>query len=99
MATVKRTTRKSNRRNNKAARDRRAALKVAAAIYNFTNSLKPMPAFGDIELAILTRSQRLRIADLAAETGWPPKTWVRRAVRNFLEDEAPVWFMKARRAA
>lgn len=42
------------------------------------------------QLELLTRSQRLRMADLSIETDIAVETWVRHAVERFLQDEAPV---------
>jgi len=44
----------------------------------------------------LTRNQRRRFADLAMSSGVPAERWIERALDNFLEDEAPLWFMKGR---
>jgi hypothetical protein len=53
----------------------------------------------DPYLEILTRSQRLQLADLEKATGIEMSRWVHRAIDVFLETEAPVWHKNAERAS
>jgi hypothetical protein len=52
-------------------------------LYSILRIMNPEP----LE-AMLTRSQRLRLGDLVAATGVGAETWVRKAMDNFLNDEA-----------
>ena len=104
MAIPKRTTTslshrlasRSKRINRTQARRRRQA---TAILDHFLNTIsKPIPT-ADPSLEVLSRSQRLRVADLAVITGIEPQVWIQRAVDSFLECEAPVYAGKARRAS
>jgi len=101
MAISKRTTSKICRRRRTKARNQRIRREVrnrtTLLLDTFMNSLsRPMP-ITDPSLEVLTRSQRLRMSDLVIATKVDAQTWIQRAVDVFLEDEAPVYAMKASR--
>lgn len=83
MANSKRSTRKSCRKVS----NRR----VAAFLADFQKVLS-RPEIVAVPVHIpLTRSQRLSLGDLSSTTGISVNVWVRRAIDNFLHDEAPVF--------
>lgn len=87
MANTKRSIRRNNHTTSQLSTMRDSLVYAAAAIVATSPS--------DISLMPLTRSQRLQLGQLAATTGVATHLWVRRAIDNFLADEAPVWTAKA----
>lgn len=84
MANSKRSIRTSRRNTtNPSPRQLKALLNAWLPVVQRMEDPAPSPK--------LTRSQRLRLNDLATATGISADTWLRRAVEIFLRCEAIVW--------
>lgn len=75
------------RRNQKSIDDLELQLRLAHAAIVMLGMQTPT--------SILTRSQRLRLADVSKRTGVDPESVMRRAVGNWLTIEAPIYLAQA----
>lgn len=105
MDTKNRTTRPSTRRiqNHTRSRGQQTSLKNLtnaaktlreAALAHLLESTTAPYSYLDPVLEGLTKRQRVRLANLSRRTGIDALHWVRKAIANFLEDEAPIWRMR-----
>lgn len=86
MPNTHRSTRRNpSRRRRSTTADLRAKLEMAQLFIDMLTYVKPTPQ------QLLTRSQRLRLGDVSAKTGFTREQMMRRGVDMFLEIEAPVY--------
>lgn len=93
-----RSSRRSTQKKTSAKARKGALVRSFLDVDFFASNLLSSPLI-DPSLEVLTRSQRLQLADLARRSGKPVETWVRRAVNNFLADELAVRMFPSERAA